>query len=68
MKPGLHKTAERDDPLSGIGGDETAGDEPRTDDRHDYKLDDIRAPANTGLKACMPQYCGCSRIAGCNHE
>src|SRR5437868_13979735 len=68
MKPGLGKTAPGDDARSSVDGDKTAGDEPRTDDRHDQKLDDIRASAHTGLKACTPQYCGGSHIAAGNRE
>ena len=68
MKPGLGKTSPGNDPRSGIGGDKTACDEPRTDDRHDHKHDDIRAPANTGLNACVPQYCRRSRVPDDNYE
>src|SRR5215472_5757328 len=41
MKSGLGKTAPRDNPGSGIGGDKTARDDPRTDDRHDQQQDDL---------------------------
>ena len=68
MKAGVSKTAPGDNPYSGLGSNKTARDDRRTDDRHDKKLDDIRTPVNTGLKAGMTQHCGGTGIASRNYD
>jgi hypothetical protein len=68
MKDRLGKTGPRYHPCNRIGRDKTAADQPRTDDGHQEKEDDIGSSTQTCVKPDVTQDCSGASIAGCEHE